>query len=136
VGSAAGLLLAPPITLPVAETILTIAVGALLATDRPLPLASVACLAILLGLLHGTLNGSELPKTSSAGQISAAGVAAALFVAVSLFCRIIARPAHHAACGGDNPHQSRSAPCWPLTVRFRLPLSPASRSCSDCSTVH
>lgn len=84
VGSAAGLLLAPPITLPVAETIVTIALGALLATDRPLPLASVVCLAILLGLFHGILNGSELPKTSSSGQISAAGVAAALFVAVSL----------------------------------------------------
>jgi urease accessory protein len=83
-GSAAGLMLAQPITLPLAETILTIALGALLATDRPLPLAAVAGLAILLGLLHGILNGSELPKTSSSGQISAAGVAAALFVAVSL----------------------------------------------------
>jgi hydrogenase/urease accessory protein HupE len=84
VGSAAGLLLAPPITLPVAETIVTIALGVLLATDHPLPLAAVACLAILLGLFHGIINGSELPKTSSSGQISAAGVAAALFVAVSL----------------------------------------------------
>ena len=84
VGSAAGLLLASPITLPVAETILTIALGALLATDRPLPLAVIAGLAILLGLFHGILNGSELPKTSSSSQISAAGVAAALFVVVSL----------------------------------------------------
>jgi hydrogenase/urease accessory protein HupE len=84
VGSAAGLLLAPPVTLPVAETVVTIALGALLATDGPLPLASVACLAVLLGLLHGILNGSELPKTSSSGQISAVGVPAALFVAVSL----------------------------------------------------
>jgi urease accessory protein len=84
VGSAAGSLLASPITLAVAETIVTIALGVLLATDRPLQLASVAWLAILLGLLHGVLNGSELPKTSSSGQISAAGVAAALFVAVSL----------------------------------------------------
>jgi urease accessory protein len=84
VGSSAGLWLARPITLPVAETIVTIALGALLAADRPLPLASVACLAILLGLFHGILNGSELPKTSSTGQISATGVAAALFVAVSL----------------------------------------------------
>jgi hydrogenase/urease accessory protein HupE len=68
----------------VAETLVTIALGALLATDGPLPLASVACLAVLLGLLHGILNGSELPKTSSSGQISAVGVPAALFVAVSL----------------------------------------------------
>ena len=84
VGGFAGFLLAPPITLPVAETIVTIALGVLLATDRPLPLALVGCLAILLGLFHGILNGSELPKTSSSSQISAAGVAAALFVAVSL----------------------------------------------------
>jgi urease accessory protein len=84
VGSVAGLLLTPPVTLPVAETFVTIALGALLAADRRLPLASVASLAILLGLLHGILNGSELPKTPSSGQIFAAGVAAALFVAVSL----------------------------------------------------
>jgi urease accessory protein len=35
-------------------------------------------------LLHGGLNGSELPKTNASGQISAAGVAAALFVLVSV----------------------------------------------------
>src|SRR5260370_39644185 len=69
VGSAAGLLLAPPITLPVAETIVTIALGVLLAIDRPLPLASVACLAMLLGLFDGILNRSQLPKKSSDGQI-------------------------------------------------------------------
>jgi urease accessory protein len=84
VGSGAGLLLAVPIMQPVVETIVTIALGLLLATDRPLPLACVAWLAIVLGLFHGILNGSELPKTSSSGEISAAGVAAALFVAVSL----------------------------------------------------
>jgi urease accessory protein len=83
-GSAAGLLLAPQVTLPVAETIVTIALGALLAADCPLPIAIVSGLAILLGLLHGSLNGSELPKTTSSGQISAAGVAVALFVLVSL----------------------------------------------------
>jgi len=84
VGSAAGLLLAPQVTLPVAETIVTIALGALLAASCPLPIAAVVGLAILLGLLHGSLNGSELPKTTSYGQISAAGVAVALFVVVSL----------------------------------------------------
>ena len=83
IGSAAGILLAPPITLPVAETVLTIALGVLLATNRPLPLTWVAGLAVLLGLLHGVLNGSEIPQASS-GQISAAGVVVALFVSVSL----------------------------------------------------
>src|SRR3984893_10841909 len=70
VGGFAGLLLAQPITLPVAETIVTIAVGLVLSIDCPLPLSSVACLAILLGLLHGIVNGSELPKTPSSGQFS------------------------------------------------------------------
>jgi len=83
IGSAAGILLAPPITLPVAETVLTIALGVLLATNRPLPLTWIAGLAVLLGLLHGVLNSSEIPQASS-GQISAAGVVVALFAAVSL----------------------------------------------------
>lgn len=83
IGSAAGILLAPPTTLPVAETLLTIALGVLLATNRPLPLTWIAGLAVLLGLLHGVLNGSEIPQASS-GQISAAGVVVALFAAVSL----------------------------------------------------
>jgi urease accessory protein len=77
-------LLAQPTTVPAAETIVTIALGVLLAIDRPLPLALVDCLAMLLGLFHGILNGSELPKTSSSSQISSAGVAVALFVTVSL----------------------------------------------------
>jgi hydrogenase/urease accessory protein HupE len=83
IGSAAGILLAPPSTLPVAETVLTIALGVLLATNRPLPLTWIAGLAVLLGLLHGVLNSSEIPQASS-GQISAAGVVVALFAAVSL----------------------------------------------------
>jgi len=83
-GTAAGFLLAAPIKLPVAETIVTIALGVLLATESPLPFAFVTCLAILLGLLHGILNASELPKTSLSSLISAAGVAVALFGAVSL----------------------------------------------------
>jgi urease accessory protein len=84
VGAAAGLVLAPQITLPVAETVVTIALGALLAADCPLPVAAVGGLAIALGLLHGGVNGSELPKTNASGQIFAAGVVAALFVVVSL----------------------------------------------------
>jgi urease accessory protein len=84
VGSLAGLLLAPQVTLPVGETIFTIALGAFLAADCPLPLAVVGGLAILLGLLHGGLNGAELSKANASGQISAAGVAAALVVVVSL----------------------------------------------------
>jgi urease accessory protein len=90
VGSGAGLLITPQITLPVAETIVTIALGALVAANCPLSIAAVGGLAILLGLLHGILNGSELPKTNASGQISAAGVAVALFVVVSLLAGQVA----------------------------------------------
>ena len=83
-GSTIGLLLAPPITLPLAQTILTIALGLLLATESRLSLASADVLAIILGLLHGLLNGSELPKASWSSPISVVGVGVALFVAVSL----------------------------------------------------
>ena len=84
VGSAAGVFFALHITLPVPETIVTIALGALLAIDRPLPLGVVGSLAILLGFLHGILNGAELPNTPWSYQLIVAGVAVALFVAVSL----------------------------------------------------
>jgi hydrogenase/urease accessory protein HupE len=60
------------------------ALGALLAADCLLPVAFVASLAVLLGLIHGILNGSELAGTPASGQMAAAGVAVALFVAVSL----------------------------------------------------
>jgi hydrogenase/urease accessory protein HupE len=83
VGSVAGSLLPPQVALPVPEIFVTIALGILLATDCPLPIAAVGGLTIVLGLLHGSLNGSELPRTTSSIQISA-GVAVALFVVVSL----------------------------------------------------
>ena len=84
VGSTAGLLLAPQFTLAKAEIIVTIGLGALLAADRPLPLAFVVGLAILLGLFHGILNGYELAKGPSSGQMVTVGVAVGLFVLVSL----------------------------------------------------
>ena len=84
VGSTAGLLLAPQFTLAKAEIIVTIGLGALLAADRPLPLAFVVGLAILLGLFHGILNGYELAKGPSSGPMVTVGVAVGLFVLVSL----------------------------------------------------
>lgn len=84
VGSTAGVWIAPQLTLPSLEIILTIGLGALLAADRPLPLAFVVSLAILLGLFHGILNGAELAKRPSSGQMVAVGVTVGLFVLVSL----------------------------------------------------
>jgi urease accessory protein len=84
VGSAAGVCLAPQLTLPGLEIILTIGLGALLAADRPLPLGFVLSLAILLGLVHGILNGAELAKRPSSGEMVAVGVTVGIFVLVSL----------------------------------------------------
>lgn len=59
-GNMAGLLLALPVTFPVVTATLTITLGALVAADRPLPLALVAGLAILLGLLNGGVGGGRI----------------------------------------------------------------------------
>ena len=84
VGSTASVWLAPQLTLPGLDIILTIGLGALLAADRPLPFAFVVGLAILLGLVRGILNGSELAKSPSSGEMVAVGVTVGLFVLVSL----------------------------------------------------
>lgn len=85
IGSATGAFLAPQLALlSVPEIIVTVGLGVLLAADRSLPLSFVGALAILLGLMHGVVNGSELAKTFSSVQITAAGAAVALFVLVSL----------------------------------------------------
>ena len=82
-GSIAGRVLPPTAALPAATAVLTIALGALAAADRPLPLWSVAGLATLLGLWNGGLNGIELAK-ARATTLPALGVACALFAVVAL----------------------------------------------------
>lgn len=84
VGSTAGVWIAPQLTLPGLEIILTIGLGTLLAADRPLSFGFVISLAILLGLFHGVLNGAELAKKPSSGEVVAVGVTVGLFVLVSL----------------------------------------------------
>ena len=82
-GSVLGLLVAPHVTMPVVTAAVTIAVGAMVAAGRPLPLALVAGFAVALGLLAGALNGIDL-ATAHSSPLGAAGVTAALFVVVSL----------------------------------------------------
>jgi urease accessory protein len=72
-----------PLTLPITTAIVTIAFGALVAADRPLPLGLVVGCAVVLGLLHGSLNGTDLGQQRAPG-LSIIGVAVALFVIVSL----------------------------------------------------
>ena len=47
-------------------------------------LKSIAGIAILIGLVNGSLNGIELVKAQSSGLV-AAGIACAIFVVVSIF---------------------------------------------------
>jgi hydrogenase/urease accessory protein HupE len=83
VGSFVGAASDIPLTLPVTTAIVTIAFGVLVAAERPLPLRLVVGCTIVLGLLHGSLNGTDLSRQSAFG-LSIAGVAVALFVIVSL----------------------------------------------------
>jgi hydrogenase/urease accessory protein HupE len=82
-GALAGASSDMPLTLPVTTAIVTIAFGVLVAADRPLPLRLVVGCAVVLGLLHGSLNGTDLGQQPAFG-LSIVGIAVALFVIVSL----------------------------------------------------
>jgi len=56
--------------------------GALVAADLRLPANGVAVLAVVLGLVHGVLNGAALRQ--GAGSLGLLGIMAALFVLVAL----------------------------------------------------
>jgi hydrogenase/urease accessory protein HupE len=82
-GSLAGRLAASTEVRPAAVAILTIALGALVAADRPMPVAAVAALAVLLGLLNGGMGGLELAR-ARAGALPDLGAACSIFVVVAL----------------------------------------------------
>jgi urease accessory protein len=88
-GALGGLLVAPHVTMPVATAALTMAVGAMVAAARPLPLGLVADLAVALGLFAGALDGIDL-ATAQASPLGAAGVTAALLVVVLLLAGQVA----------------------------------------------
>jgi urease accessory protein len=88
-GSLLGLLVGAQVTMPVATAAVTIALGAMVAAGRPLPLGLVACSAVALGLSAGALTGIDL-ATAHSSPLGAAGVTAALFVVVSLFAGQVA----------------------------------------------
>jgi hydrogenase/urease accessory protein HupE len=68
---------------PVATTVATIALGALVAADAPLRVASVAGCAAALGLSAGALNGIELTQLRSS-WLASGGVSCALVALVAL----------------------------------------------------
>ena len=82
-GTIAASLAEPHQALPVATTVATIALGALVAADAPLGAASVAGCAAALGLFAGGLNGIELAQLRSS-WLASAGVSCALFALVAL----------------------------------------------------
>jgi hydrogenase/urease accessory protein HupE len=83
VGGVMGLQVDREVALSVASTVSFLVLGALVAVDRRLPLALVACLACALGLLHGFLNGTAMRQIGG-GWLALVGIAAGVFVVVAL----------------------------------------------------
>ena len=61
-GSFAGRFSPVPLSPPALTAALTVILGGLVAADRPLSVTLVAGCGLLLGLLHGVLNGSEFAR--------------------------------------------------------------------------
>ena len=69
---------APPFPVPAVSFLV---LGALVAADLRMPATGVAVLAVVLGLVHGVLNGTALRQ--GAGGLGLLGIMAALFVLVA-----------------------------------------------------
>lgn len=82
-GSLCGALVGAPLTLPRVTAAATVALGGLVAADRPLSLPAVTALAIGIAVFSGMRNGVELASAPSGGLV-AAGIACAIFAVVSL----------------------------------------------------
>ena len=64
-------------------------VGALIATDARLSSTTFTALALLLGLVHGYLNGAGMGAPGAAGAQALVGVAAVVFVVVALVAALV-----------------------------------------------
>lgn len=89
-GTIVGRLFHPDPAWPILSAVLTIALGALVAADRPLPLAGIAGLAATLGLWNGAWNGIELARARAGMFGNALGIACAVFAVVALFAALSA----------------------------------------------
>jgi len=83
-GGLLGLSRSSELLLPALTASTLLALGALVALDRKLPLGLVAGLAAALGFFHGYLNG-----TAKLGALGLSGVAATLFVVVALVAAFV-----------------------------------------------
>jgi urease accessory protein len=82
-GMAAGWVIGLPAAPAWLVAVVTVLIGALVASDLRLPLAAVIAVAAGLGTLHGYDNGRELAATAGA-LVAVAGIACSLFALVSL----------------------------------------------------
>jgi hydrogenase/urease accessory protein HupE len=89
-GSAIGRLFSPHWAWPVLSAVLTLALGALVAADRPLPVGAIAALAIALGLWNGSWNGIELARARAGALGTGLGVACAIFAVVAIVAALVA----------------------------------------------
>ena len=69
---------------------LTVALGVLAASDRPLPSATIVSLALVLGLWNGSWNGIELARAHTPIFGNAVGTACAVFTVVALVAALAA----------------------------------------------
>jgi len=83
-GGLLGLSRSSELLLPALTASTLLALGALVALDRKLPLGLAAGLAAALGFFHGYLNG-----TAKLGALGLSGVAATLFVVVALVAAFV-----------------------------------------------
>jgi hydrogenase/urease accessory protein HupE len=83
VGMVLGRAVPPPAAGAWVVSVLTVALGALVAADRKLPLPVVAGTSVFLGLAHGWGNGAALANTG-AGITGPLGVACTVFVVMTL----------------------------------------------------
>jgi hydrogenase/urease accessory protein HupE len=75
-------------TSTLATTASFVLLGALVATDTRLPLMATTALAVLLGLLHGGLNGSVMARPGL-GALSLLGIAAGVFILAALVTSLV-----------------------------------------------
>jgi hydrogenase/urease accessory protein HupE len=76
------------VSLPVANTLSFLIVGALVAADRRLPGSVVTGLAVALGALHGIFNGTAM-AAAGGGLLALMGIAAAVFVVIALVSALV-----------------------------------------------
>jgi hydrogenase/urease accessory protein HupE len=65
-----------------------LAVGSLVALDRKLPIGMVVGLAVVLGLMHGFLNGTAM-VAAKLGTIGLAGIGTSVFIVTALVAAFV-----------------------------------------------